>query len=510
MMRSLYAKFGDYLLVPSILAIIAFALLLATASNYGIFTDELYFIACAHHLDFGYVDHPPFVAWITRLALLFGNSLVVLRIFPALAYSGTILTVAMISRALGGSSFAAGVSSLAIMCGTVFWIMFGYVSMNAYDILFITLASYLFILSLFRGSAKYWLLLGMIIGLGLNTKMTMLIFSFSLAIALLISDQRRAYKTLFPYATIAIGFFMFVPHLWWQVANGFPTLEFIKNASDKNLSLPVLTIFGQLIIAANPILLPLWSSGLAWLFLSKKLRPISPLPIAMVLFVCIYLLNHSKFYYILPVLPSLIAAGSVLFEQWTRNSAKWIRLAAVSLLIVSGGLLLPFGLPIIPIASFGSYAQSFGLANHVQTEHREAQIIPGYFGQRFGWQDFTQTVARVYFSLPDSDRVRCGILGFHYGESGAVDFFGPMLGLPPAIGRHNSYWLWGPKVYSGDKLIAIMSGDAQPTSYFKVANLTTTYELPYVDGSFRTHRIYICSTPLEPFPVIWNKLKTYD
>ena len=506
-----YTKWlGHDLFIPGLFAFVAFVLLIVTAPNYGIFTDEFYFIACAKHLDLGYVDHPPFVAWITWLNLLFGNSLVVLRIFPALAYSATLLTVSKIARVLGGSVFASAISSLALMSGMVFWIMFGYVSMNAYDIFFITLASYFFIRSLNTSSARNWLILGIIVGIGVNTKMTMVIFAASMVVALLLTSQRRWFKTWFPYATIGVACLMALPYCMWQISNGFPTLEFIRNASDKNLGLPVLSILGQLILSTNPFVFPLWISGLYWLIGSKQLRSILPLPLSVVVFFCVYLLNRSKFYYMLPVIPLLVAAGSVAFEHWTSDRLRWLRHAAIVVLFSTGVLILPIGLPIIPIGSFASFVHKLDFTNTFQTERNESQIIPGYFGQRFGWQEFAQTVAKVYYALPDSDRVKCGILGFHYGESGAIDYYGPALGLPNAIGRHNSYWLWGTRGYTGEVLIVAISGKARPEVYFEDITLCATYELPYVDGPFRIHRIYVCRKPLEPFATLWNTMRTYD
>ena len=101
------SKAASYLVSPAAFALLAFALLMATANNYGIFTDELYFYACARHLAFGYVDQPPFIAWVTRFSMMLGNSLYVLRFFPALAGAGTVLLAAAVARALGDKSFAA-------------------------------------------------------------------------------------------------------------------------------------------------------------------------------------------------------------------------------------------------------------------------------------------------------------------------------------------------------------------------------------------------------------------
>ncbi len=286
-----FGKAASYLLSPVAFALLAFALLMATANNYGIFTDELYLYACAQHLAFGYVDQPPFIAWVTRFSLVFGKSLFVLRFFPALAGAGTVLLAAAIARALGGKRFAAVLASLSILCGSAFWIMFGYVSMNAYDIFFITLVSYLFILVLQKGTMLLWILLGIAVGLGLNTKLTMLVFSFGLFAGLLLTSRRRLLLTRYPYIAAAIALAMFIPHLVWQAANGWPTLEFIRMAGEKNLNLPVTTLILQLAVAANLFLFPIWVTGLWILFRRAGRLSVRPLAIAAVVFFAIYLAN---------------------------------------------------------------------------------------------------------------------------------------------------------------------------------------------------------------------------
>jgi hypothetical protein len=170
---------------------------------------------------------------------------------------------------------------------------------------------------------------------------------------------------------------------------------------------------------------------------------------------------------------------------------------------------LPFGLPVLPIESFVSYARLWGLGEKIQMERNDSKVVPGYFGQRIGWAEFAQTVASVYHSLPDSDRVECGILGFHYGESGAIDYFGPALGLPKAIGRHMSYWLWGPRECSGKVMIVIISGGGHVEPYFRTVKLSATYEFPYVDDPTRVKRIYICRDSMEPLPKLWRRLQEY-
>jgi 4-amino-4-deoxy-L-arabinose transferase-like glycosyltransferase len=89
------------------LPLVVLTFFVATASGYGVFRDELYYIACARHLDWGYVDHPPLVALIAWLArAVVGDSWIALRILSAVAAASTVLLVGDTARDLGGGPWA--------------------------------------------------------------------------------------------------------------------------------------------------------------------------------------------------------------------------------------------------------------------------------------------------------------------------------------------------------------------------------------------------------------------
>lgn len=97
------------------IAALKLAVHLYARRHYGYFVDELYYLACSRHLDWGYVDQPPLIAlitWVVRTVLR--ESLPAIRFLPALAGAGLVVTTAVITRELGGRRFAQMLAALAV------------------------------------------------------------------------------------------------------------------------------------------------------------------------------------------------------------------------------------------------------------------------------------------------------------------------------------------------------------------------------------------------------------
>src|SRR5437899_1954468 len=158
---------GSAIVVSIATAKILFHLL--TAARYGIFRDELYYLACAEHLDWGYVDQPPLIAlltWIARHTL--GDSLVGLRLLPALAGGALVLLTGKLAQELGGRRFSQTVAALAVAVVPVYLIMHHWMTMNAFEPLIWMGGAWCIVRAINSGELRYWAGFGVLVGIGME------------------------------------------------------------------------------------------------------------------------------------------------------------------------------------------------------------------------------------------------------------------------------------------------------------------------------------------------------
>src|SRR5580704_2431123 len=107
---------------------------LYTGRYYGYFVDELYYLACSRHLDWGYVDQPPLIAliaWFERHVL--GNSFAAIRFLPALAGACEVLLTGLIAQELGGKLYACALAAIAVLAAPGILSIDNFLSMNAFE-----------------------------------------------------------------------------------------------------------------------------------------------------------------------------------------------------------------------------------------------------------------------------------------------------------------------------------------------------------------------------------------
>ena len=507
--------------IPLLIAGAALLLMAAFHNSYGYFRDELYYLACADHLALGYVDQPPLsIALLALWRWLFGDSLHSIRLLAALAVSGTSLLTALIAGRLGGGRFSVWLSSLSVVAAHTLLGNGRYYSMNPLDILFWTGALYTGVTILAGGSTKRWLAFGLIAGLGLMNKYSVGFMCAGLAGGLLLTPQRKHLLTGRFWAGALIALFIFLPHLVWEVQKGFPTLEFMRNASLlKNARIgPGEFVMGQF-DQMNYFNAPLWLLGLWYFFFHAEGKSFRPMAWMYVIVFLIMIAGNGKVYYLSAAYPVLLAGGAVCLEKlaathFLNRTWNWVRIVYPALLTIGAAIGLPFTLPVLPVEKFVEYEKFLGMMPKAE-ERSSVGDLPQWYADQFGWEELAAGVARIYNTLTPEEQKQCVIFVRNYGEAGAIDFFGKNYGLPPALCAHNSYWMWGPGERTGN--IAIILGHDRLLAdnlkdlgrrYKSVELAGTTdckYCMPYENGRL----LFLCREMNTTFQLLWPGERFY-
>jgi len=479
--------------------------------GYGIFRDELYYIACSEHLDWGYVDQPPLSLLVLAVnRALLGDSLVALRLLPALAGAGVVLLSGLLARELGGKEFAQAIASLSALIAPLYLAIFDFYSMNAFDLLFAALSFYILIRIVRTGNPKLWPLFGLVIGSGLQNKLSILFLGFGLIMGLLLTSERRQLTGKWFWFGAAIAAALFLPYIVWQIRHGWPTLEFMRNATlYKNAPVSLVDYLGGQVLMLHPNNLLVWVPGLLYLLFSRDGSRYRLFGIAYIAIFILFVVQNGKPYYQGPTYPILFAAGGTAIERFTaRRGWTWAKPALPAFLLMGGLYSAPMALPVLPVETYIRYASSIGFAP--QSEERDQPTALGqHYSDMFGWKEMAETVARVYHALPPEDQAKCAILTQNYGQAGAIDFFGEVYGLPKAISGHNSYWFWGPREYTGEVMIIVGGEREEHAPDFASCEQATVHTHPYA-RSFETNlSIWVCRGLKWPLKEIWDEVRFF-
>jgi hypothetical protein len=507
----------------AMLAIIALGKLIlniAVHGRYGYFRDELYYIACSNHLAWGYVDQPPLSIFILKISrMLLGDSLYGIRFTAALAGAIVVVLTGLMVKKLGGRRFAQGFAALGIALSPV---VLGngarYFSMNAFDLLFWALAGYIVIAIIRDDNPHRWILFGVTAGLGLLNKYSMLFLGFGLVVGLLLTQHRKHLISKWFWIAGLLAVVLFLPHVIWQVQNGYPSLEFIRRAShEKNIAMNYLDFTISQFLMTGFIQSIFWLSGLYYFFFHAQGRKYRFLGWMYLAVFAVIALNNSKAYYLTPVYPMLLAGGCVLWEKVLSGSGRaWRRSVTVALMVIFSLLVMPFTIPVLPVESLINYYKMMGITPKAE-ERSSLGVLPQYYADMFGWEEFTAAIAGVYQKLTPDEQAHCVIFVRNYGEAGAIDFFGKKYGLPKASSGHNNYWLWGPPHV--DMKVAIILGNSRDLQEnfndlaghgrFEKAELAATTSCRYCMPYENDRQIFLCRKPTFTFTQIWSGEKNF-
>ena len=470
---------------------------LAVASRYGIHRDELYFIACARHLAWGYVDQPPFVPTVARVeTALFGTSAFALRVLPALSGAIAVICTALMARELGGGRRAQGLAALAAACSAEVLAAVHLLSTTTFDITFWAAITLVVLRILRTGASRLWLVAGALLGVALLNKYNVLALVGGLVVGVVMTGRKDVLGDRWLHAGVVLAVVIFAPNILWNAQHDWASLAMLHSLHSENGGLGASMSFApSQLIVVGPVLAPLWIGGLRRLWRPGFAKPVA---VAYVTMLVAFTLTGGKSYYLAGAYFVLFAAGSVSVEERlsAREIAHWPR-ARMAAIIAGALVALPLTLPVLPVSTLAKG----------QWESK----INKDLSATVGWDQMVRQVAGVVDSLPPQERAHVVIFTGDYGMAGAVDLYGPRYGLPQAISGHNSFWWWGPKGARNGATTVAVNLDA---SYLRTifADVTPAGTVASVDGVWTEERgdpIYICRHQVVSWAKAWPAARNY-
>ena len=489
-----------------VLGIAVVRILLHTLTNghYGFHRDELQTLDDARHLDWGFVAYPPVTPLFGRLELLlFGTSLAGFRFFAAVAVSVVMVLGALIAKEFGGgrreqilAGVASGIAPVSLAQGAVFQ----YVS---FDYLWGVLATYFLVRLAKSEDPRWWLAIGAAIGLGMETRYTAGFLALGIVAGVLLTPARRYFRSGWLWAGVALSLLIFLPNLIWQAEHHFISLDFLRHIHTRDVrqGRDKGFLLGQILLCINIVSVPLLVRGLLFLLRHPEGRRYRPLGCTFLSTVALFFFAKGRFYYSAPLYPIVLAAGAVVLGKWldsrSLQTARLIQAAQWTAMVIGGAV---FAALVTPVAPFGSSLWAITSKLHDQ------------FREEIGWTDLAQSVAHVRDTLPPSERGRFGILTGNYGEAGALNLYGPALGLPHAMAGTNSFWYRGFDPRQPQTVILVGFDLDEGQELFESCAVAAKNTNPYgvVNEESQYHPdILLCRNLRQPWPEFWQHFRRF-
>jgi 4-amino-4-deoxy-L-arabinose transferase-like glycosyltransferase len=478
--------------------------------------DEFLYLAEGRHMAWGYMEVPPLLSVFAWLTNLFGGGFFWIKFWPSLFGALTYLVVGRMVLALGGRSFALLLSFLPFVFGA--YLRTNYLFQpNSLEIFFWTLLAYAvvrYVQSRTEGEAglpgglrsgvasrlpgelrlpgesrlpgeaglpggtrlpgepwsgarpERWLwLAGIAAGLGMLSKYTMLFFAASLIGGLLLTPQRRLLHNRRSLYALAIAFLLFLPNLLWQWRHGFPVVYHMNELQRTQLQyISPLTFFTEQLLF-NLAVIYVWIHGLVFVGFSRDGRPYRFIGWAFVILLGLLALGHAKGYYSLGVYPILFGFGAARIERLTAAKRRYLlRYVMVAASLVGGYAFIMIGLPVMPPQQLAEHYAKTGLARSagaLRWEDLKDHPLPQDFADMLSWKEMTRKVAAVYATLNAAEKSQTLLFCDNYGQAGAVNYYGPQYGLPPAYSANASFVYWMPEDYFRYNVLLLVTDDQQ-------------------------------------------------
>jgi 4-amino-4-deoxy-L-arabinose transferase-like glycosyltransferase len=471
-----------------------FAILVAFAGRYGYHRDELYFLEAGRHLAWGYPDQPPFVPLLARLMSdLAPGSVTALRLPSAAAGAAIVVLTALLTREFDGTRGAQLLASASMAVSLILLGAGHTLSTTTFDLLAWVVILLLVVVILRGGDERLWLAVGIVAGTGLLDDDLVAFLILALLGGIAIAGPRRTFRSPWLWAGGMVAAAMWAPYLVWQAKHSWPELTVSRGIANgaSGSSTPRWLFVPEQFVIVSVFLAPVWIAGLVRVFRATELRFARPIGWAYVLLAVVFVIAGGKVYYLAGIYPALLAAGARPTIGWMRRGRRRLRRLAVALaLALAAFSSVVITLPVSPIRELHKTSFAYDI------------------GETVAWPTYVREIARAWTALPASLRAHTAILTSNYGEAGAVDRYGPPLGLPAAYSGHMGFWYWGPPPQSAVSVLGVGFTPGYLERFFARVRLLSRLDNHLQINNDEQHApLWFASGLHEPWTRTWPKLK---
>lgn len=445
--------------------------LLTRARIWEFHRDEFLYFAMADHFDLWHMQFPPMIALIAGAGrLVFGDSVLAARVPAAIGGAALTAVILLLIRRLGGGSRAAILATLALLAAPVFVRTSLLMHPVIFDQLWSTMALAALTLAAHERAPRWWIGVGVALGLGALTKFSIAFVGLSVVVAVALNAELRTQlRSRWPWFAVIVGAAMSAPSVLGQITHHWPFLQQMQALSSGQLK----QVSAATFLANQPLLLASASLCVIAGFAASIRGPARDrVPVsAAVAMITLMLLLHGKGYYAAPVYPVVIAIGALQLERLSA-ARPWIAPVAATFMLGCAIIVWPLGVPVFAPSTMIRYAASLGSAETVKTNRGELLQLPQDYADMLSWRALADSVGAVVARLPAEQRRDLTIIGSNYGQAGALAFYSRRTRIPYPRSTAGDFWAWGPGPGSGNNVIVVGSsaeiGDALRQLYESV------------------------------------------
>ena len=407
------------------------------------------------------------------------------------------LLTGLMARELGGNRRVQIVAAFTAITAPIVLFSASLFSYETFNYLWWVLAIYMLLKLLKFKNPRWWLGIGVVMGLGLMTNYLMLVLATGIAVGIIATPNRRYVKSLWLWGGVALSLVIFLPNLVWQMQHHFIYFRFVSSihARDIQEGRTAGFLIQQFFLNTNIAAIFFWISGLYFYLFSASGQRYRLIGIVYLVSFIILFFAQGRSYYAAQLYPMLIAAGAVLIANKVSSFLKFILYSLIVIISIYNIYV------VLPMGQVNSSWWNLSASKN------------SLLRDEIGWPDLVATIANIRSSLPQKKRDSLGILAANYGIAGAVDLYGSAYGLPEAISGANSYWLRGYPNPPPEPLIVVGFAPADVNKLFANCTLAGRVSNKYGvmnNEAMLNHNIFVCSKPLKPWPEFWKSIQSFQ